>query len=108
MARLAEYMPQIAALLGEPSNVHFMRIAPSSLALVQWIELEAVPKVEHRLAQMRRSSGPPEAIKAMKRINRMLREDNASAVLSSNDDREFSADAQIAILTFPGRRATES
>jgi hypothetical protein len=100
MARLAEYMAHVAILLGEPSNVHFMRIEPSSLALVQWIEPEAVPKVENRLDQIRRGKAPPDAVKAMKLINRKLREDNASGVLSSDEGKE--------ILTFPGRRAAES
>lgn len=99
MARLAEYMAQIAVLLGEPSNVHFMRIEPGSLALVQWIDVEAVPNVENRLAQLHRGNGPPDAVKAMKVINRKLQEDNASGVLSS-EERE--------ILTFPGCRAAES
>jgi hypothetical protein len=100
MARLAEYMAQVAVLLGEPSNVHFTRIEPSSLALVQWIEPDAVPKVENRLGQIRRGKAPPDAVKAMKLINRKLREDNASRVLSSDEGKE--------ILTFPGRRAAES
>ena len=100
MARLAEYMAQIAVLLGEPSNVLFMRIESGSLALVQSIDLEAMPKVENRLAQLRRGSGPPDAVKAAKLINRKLQEDNASGVLSTDDEKE--------ILTFPGRRAAES
>jgi hypothetical protein len=103
MARLAEYMAQIAVLLGEPSNVHFIRIEPGSLALVQlvqWIEPEAVPKVENRLEQIRRGDGPPEAINAFKMINRKLREDNSIGVLSTADDKE--------IIHFPGRETVES
>jgi hypothetical protein len=99
MARLAEYMVQLAVLLGEPSNVHFLRIEPSSLALVQEIDGEAVQKVENRLAQLHRGNGPPDAVKAMKLMNRKLREDNASGVLSSGEEE---------ILRFPGRRAAES
>lgn len=100
MARLAAYMAQVAVLLGEPPNVHFSRIDPGSLALVQWIELEAAPKVKSRLDQIRRGNGPPDAVKAIKLINRQLQEDNASGVLSSDEEKN--------ILTFPGRRATES
>jgi hypothetical protein len=100
MARLAEYMAQVAMVLGEPRNVHFMRIEPGSMALVQWIEPEAVPKVEDRLAQIRRGNGPPDVVNAIKLINRKLQEDNASGVLSSGEEKE--------ILTFPGRRAAES
>jgi hypothetical protein len=99
MARLAEYMADVAVLLGEPSNVHFIRIEPGSLTLVQWIEPEAVPKVEHRLAQIRRGNAPPDAVKTMRLINRKLQADNASGVLSSHKEKE--------ILTFPGRRASE-
>jgi hypothetical protein len=100
MARLAEYMTDLAVLLGEPSKVHFSRVEAGSLALVQWIELEGAHKVEDRLAQIRHGEGPPDAMNAMKAINRKLREDNSVGVLTSEDEAE--------ILKFPGRDATEA
>jgi hypothetical protein len=100
MARLAEYMAHVAVLLGEPSSVHFLRVDPGSLAMVQWIAPEAVPKVVGRLEQVRHGHGPPDAINAFKMINRKLREDNGIGVLSTADDKE--------ILRFPGREAVES
>jgi hypothetical protein len=100
MMRLAEYMSHLAILLGEPSNVHFLRVEPGSLVAVQWIEPEVAPKVVNRLVQVRRGDGPPEAINAFKMINRKLREDNSIGVLSTTDDKE--------ILRFPGRETTES
>jgi hypothetical protein len=100
MARLAEYMEDVAVLLGEPPSVHFLRVEPGSLTLVQWIEHEAAPKVNDRLEQLRRGEGPPDALNAFKAINRKLREDNGIGVLSTADD--------VQIIRFPGRETVES
>ena len=48
MSRLAEYMADLAHLLGEAENVHFDHLETGSTVLVQHIEHEAVPKVKAR------------------------------------------------------------
>ena len=50
MARLAEYMAELALLLGEPSAVHFKRLARGSTVLVNSVDREAAPKVRQRAA----------------------------------------------------------
>ena len=95
MARLAEYMTELALILGEPASVHFVRLEESSTVLVHKIEGEAVPKVEDRVAMLRRGEAPPEAMAAYRRINRRLRQDNGVGILTEDTGTE--------VIAFPGR-----
>lgn len=96
MARLAEYMAELATLLGQPDNVHFLRVAEGSAALVSWVEHEAIPKVRERTTGVRRDDAPSEAMRSYKRLNTFLREDNTKAVLHEKGSR-------TAVLKFPGK-----
>jgi len=100
MARLATYMAELAQLLGEPTAVHFKRLAPGSTVLVQTVDAEAVPKVRQRATAVRRGDGPQEALRAYKAINKFLREDNATGALR---ERQTSG----IVLKFPGRLEAE-
>jgi hypothetical protein len=95
MSRLAEYMRELARLLGEEERVHFSRIEPGSAVLVSNIEEPAVPKVEERLEQVREGRGPKDAMEAYKALDTLLAKDNAVATLSGEGGAE--------IITFPGR-----
>jgi hypothetical protein len=92
MLRLAEYMRELANILGEPAHVHFRRIAKGSTVIVHAIEREAAPKVRERISQVRRGEGPSEAMRAFAAANKLLREDNAAGSLKSG----------AVILRFPG------
>jgi hypothetical protein len=100
MARLADYMAELARLLGEPAAVHFKRLARGSTVLVHSVDREAVPKVRHRAVSVRRGDGPQEAVRAFRTINKLLREDNAVGWL-----REKRTTAVV--LKFPGRLVPE-
>jgi hypothetical protein len=100
MARLAEYMAELALLLGEPTAVHFKRLARGSTVLVNTVEREAAPKVRQRTSAVRRGDGPQEALRAFKTLNKYLREDNAVGTL-----REKKTTAVV--LRFPGRLTPE-
>lgn len=93
MLRLAEYMRELAQILGEPTQVHFRRLVPGSTVIIHEIEREAVPKVVERVSQVRQGAGPTEARRAFRSTNRMLREDNATGALR----------AGALVLPFPGR-----
>lgn len=95
MARLAEYMAQLAAVLGEPAAVHFDRLESGSTALVHRIEREAVPKVRFRTEGVRRGDAPRDALRAYRAINRLLREDNGVGTLTEP--------LSGVVLNFPGR-----
>jgi hypothetical protein len=96
MERLAEYLAKLAEMLGEGNAVHFVRLEPGSTSVVHRIEREAIPKVRHRTAAVRRGIGPRDAVRAYKKINRMLIEDNGTAVWR---DEKTSAD----LIVFPGK-----
>lgn len=96
MARLAEYMKNFADILGEPAAVHFYRLEAGSTVLVSKVEREAIPKVRHRVASVRRREGPSEGFRAYKAINKLLREDNAVATLKETQ-------RGATIIHFPGR-----
>jgi len=100
MARLAEYIAQLAELLGEPTAVHFVKLEPGSTTVVHQVEYEAIPKVQERTASVRRGDGPSDAIRAYRKINRLLRDDNAVGFLQ--DKR-----AKAIIIRFPGREEVE-
>ena len=94
MSRLAEYMAELAMLLGEKASVHFLRVGKASTQLVHRVDHEAIPKVDERLRLVKAGSGPSRAQHAAAEINRRLAADNASGVLKEEDGAE--------ILPFPG------
>ncbi len=95
MSRLAEYLAQLAMILGEEKAVHFVKLAPGSTQVIHRVEREAVPKVRARADSVRRGDGPSEARRAYRRVNRLLREDNGTAILQ--DDATGAE-----IINFPG------
>ena len=100
MARLAEYMAELAMLLGEKSSVHFVRLRSGSTQLVHRVDSEAFPKVIERLRLVKTGTGPSEAQHAATEIDKKLAADNTSGVLMEATGAE--------IIPFPGvNRLTE-
>ena len=89
MSRLADYMTDLAMLLGEKASVHFVRLDPGSTALVHRVDQEAVPKVNERLLLVRAGNGPSEARRAFAEIDRRMATDNASGVLTDEGGAEI-------------------
>jgi hypothetical protein len=100
MRRLAEYLAELALMLGEPASVHFVRLEPGSTSVIHRIEHEAVPKVKTRTASVRRGIGPRDSVRAYRRINKMLRDDNGSAVWKEEK-------TEVQIIVFPGKEDAE-
>ena len=98
MARLAEYMAELARLLGEQANVHFSHLERGSAVLVSTVEDVAKPKVEEQLEQVRRGDATKEAAQAYRAIDALLAKDNAIARLTRG-----TAD----VIAFPGRTRQE-
>lgn len=96
MARLAEYVAELAKMLGEQKAVHFLRLEPGSTAVLYKTEHEAVPKVRERTMAVKRGMAPRDAQGAYRKINKLLREDNGKAVI-----KEQTTGAEI--IQFPGR-----
>src|SRR5207237_419022 len=99
MLRLAEYMSDLAILLGEPKSVHFDYLEEGIAATVHRIDDDALAKVDERLERTRHGEGPSDAKSAADRINRRLREDDGSAVYLESSGLE--------LIRFPGRDVLE-
>lgn len=95
MSRLAEYMAQLANLLGEKESVHFDRLQEGSVNLIATIEEEAIPKVERRAEAVRFGNAPADALRAFADIDNMLADDNATGEIMSNKG--------AIVIQFPGR-----
>jgi hypothetical protein len=94
MKRLAEYLSDMAVLLGDESSVHLIAIESSSTCPVVLVDWEAEPKVIDRLSKVRNKEGPEDAMKAAERIDARLASDNTSAAII--------APAKNRVLEFPG------
>lgn len=94
MARLAEYMAELAKLMANQDRVHFQRLDAGSTVLVSRIEPEAVPKVNLRLMGLENGTAPDDTKAPYLRINDLLRDDDAVGRLTAGS-------AQL--IRFPGR-----
>lgn len=94
MKRLAEYLSDMAALLGEESSVHLIAIENGSTCPVFLVDWESEPKINDRIAKVRAHEAPAEVLEAERRLNRRLLEDNSSGNLIGP--------GKDTILRFPG------
>lgn len=99
MKRLAEYLSDMAALLGEEASVHLVAIESGSTCPVVLVDWAADPKVRDRMARVRSHEGPEEAMRAARNIDDRLAKDNSSAAIVSGQDEK--------IFEFPGARRTK-
>jgi hypothetical protein len=95
MARLAEYLTDLANLLGEKERVHFKAVEEGSAGLAYDVEAVAVPKEKERARGARIASAVSEERRAFESIDHRLRKDNSPATLKEQD-------TGATILFFPG------
>ncbi len=100
MARLAEYMNNLARLLGEIPNTHFVKLIPGSTGLVHAVESEAIPKVRARISSLRNGDASPDVLGYYRAIDKLLRDDNAKGSLIEVGGAE--------IIAFPGATAPKT
>ena len=96
MAKLAKYLAKLSIMFGDENQVHFLKVRKGSAIPEIAVEYEAAPKVEARLRLVGTLDAPPDLVKANQEMNRMLREDNASATLKIKGGS--------VILNFPGKK----
>lgn len=94
MARLAEYMLAMADVYGERASVHFKTLKKGSTILVSRVAHEAAPKVRENVNAAQWGEGSSQSVTAYKKVNGMLRADNATGELRRGRAR---------VLVFPGR-----
>ena len=95
LARLSQYLSDLARMMGETANVHLSRVDKGSTVPVICVDWEAEPKVKERLRAVKFNEGPLEAQRAYKEINKKLVEDNANGVLIDPN--------RAKVIKFPGR-----
>jgi hypothetical protein len=98
MARLAEYMSDLAALIGEKDSVHFVEVKDGCVQLIHKVAFTAYPKVEERTRAVREGDAPDEAMNAFRALNKKLAQDNTFASYAPLDDEVAAA----VVLDFPG------
>jgi hypothetical protein len=94
MARLAQYLSALADMMGEESSVHFKTLKKGSAQIVSTVEKQAAPKVRIRVQNAPTLDSPLDVLKNYRRIDEMLRLDNAKGELKLDGAK---------ILEFPGR-----
>lgn len=94
MSRLADYMLALSKFLGTPESVHFDRVDEGSLQLVYWTEPSTSDDVLARQQAISEGSADPTLVAAYEKVNDLLEEDEASAIL----------DHQSNVVDFPGSR----
>ena len=87
MARLAEYMSDLAGLFGNAECVHFDRLEAGSAVLVQHVDHQAVAAVRERLDLAKRHDAPPEVAKPQAAINDRLAADMATGSIPGSQRR---------------------
>ncbi|MFC7334088.1 hypothetical protein [Rhodocista pekingensis] len=100
MSRLAEYMADLARMLGEPSKVHFVELVRSSIGLVHSVERDASPLVDARIDDIEQGTADVVHMDAYRALNKKLREDRSVGEL-----QPVGRDARV--LMFPGKDAPE-
>jgi hypothetical protein len=98
MERLARYMLELAALMGNTAHVHFGKLRKGSTRLCARVEQEDVPKVRERIASANRDDAPTDVMRAVRSINTLLREDGARGTLKQGSAQIYKfpgADEQI-------------
>ncbi|MBM3748341.1 MAG: hypothetical protein FJW34_21365 [Acidobacteria bacterium] len=93
MARLAEYMRDFAALLGNEAHVHFEKLRAGSTVVISRVDTVAQNKVRRRLEEVRYGTAPKAAMDAFGDIDDKLSADNALGRILHRGAR---------IIEFPG------
>jgi hypothetical protein len=100
MVRLAEYATCLAKLMGSEAHVHLLKVRRGSAVPEIAIDLTAEPKVRQRLSLVNTADAPDDIKSNWNKVNALLREDNACAVLRVKHG--------ATILEFPGRKTSLS
>lgn len=100
MKRFAEYVRDLAKLLGNDSEVHFDRVEEGSVEAVILVDAPAQPKVIKRLEAISRGLADNDAISAFKEIDKRLASDNAVGALKDSNGNN--------VIEFPGRDRPQS
>lgn len=99
MSRLAEYLRQMAKMLGYEGAVHFQRVENNCTALVAKIDPRTAGKVRAQVRAIREKKAPADAMNASAAINRMVAEDKTTGLLREQKG---------VVIRFPGTRPAQN
>jgi len=99
MERLAVYLADLAKMLGEPENIHFVEITEGSTNLAWAVDAPALPVVQGRLEEIARGDADIIYMEAYRSLNRRLREDETEG--------EIFPEGGAAVLPFAGATAPQ-
>src|SRR6266481_2953616 len=85
MARLAEYLSELAVLFGNKQHVHFLRIETGSAPCVIEVDQEYETKIFARVNRAMQKRGPRDAVKANSALRAMLKKDRLWAELKQDN-----------------------
>lgn len=97
--RLAEYLRNLAIMLGEPEHLHLVKVETGSTSAVLRVDEQAFDRIRRRGQEIGRGTAPREAMESFRAINRLLREDGGAASLK---------EGQAEIIQFPGAEQAEA
>jgi len=100
MERLAEYMADLARMLGHPERVHFIELRESSVGLVHAVERESNRAVVTRIGEVQSGTADFTAMAAYRALDKKLRADDSFATY-------FSEQPNYPVLEFPGKLGPE-
>jgi hypothetical protein len=95
MARLAEYLRELAKLLGSEERVHFLRVDEGSANCLMEVEAEDEPVISERVRLAQAGHANKDANKAFQTLQDYLHDDDHSAVMQWEKGD--------VVIQFPGR-----
>jgi hypothetical protein len=93
MARLAEYLRELASILGSEEGVHFLRVGEGSADCTMEVDEDEEAAIITRVQNVTVGDAPKESIKAYESLRALLQQDELSA--------ELELDNGEVILEFP-------
>jgi len=96
MARLAEYITDLALIMGHRESVHFIKVDEGSHESVVLVDAEEESRVTGQIQSAVRGMGPREANAAYKRLDDRLREDDGVGYIAN-------VSSKAKVIEFPGR-----
>jgi hypothetical protein len=96
MARLAEYLTDLAIIMGHKESIHFRAMGDGSARAIMDVDEEEESRVTIQIQNAARGEGPHYANEAYRRLDSRLREDDAIG-----DIVNTSKNAKV--IEFPGR-----
>jgi hypothetical protein len=97
MVRLADYLRDLAALLGAENDAHFIEVSEGSAELVHEIPEPNYIAIQSRVIAAQRGAGPPDAVRGYRDLKTKLRHDQKQA--------EFLNDRGRKVIEFPSQEA---